>query len=75
MFYVRPAFRWQGLGRALLRQVAGIAARRGCGRLEWSALRWNQDALQFYAKLGATPLDEWVTFRMKEQEIRKLAQD
>jgi len=73
--YVRPAFRRQGLGRALLERVAGLAAQRCCGRLEWSALRWNQNALQFYANLGARQLDEWVTFRMNEQAIKRLAQD
>jgi GNAT superfamily N-acetyltransferase len=73
--YVRPAFRRQGLGRALLARLAGLAAQRHCGRFEWSALRWNQNALQFYANLGARQLDEWVTFRMNEQAIKRLAQD
>jgi len=71
--YVRPAFRRQGLGRALLERVAGLAAQRRCGRLEWSALRWNQNALQFYANLGAKQLDDWVMFRMNEQAIKRLA--
>jgi GNAT superfamily N-acetyltransferase len=73
--YARPAFRRQGLGRALLERIASLAAQRRCGRLEWSALRWNQNALQFYANLGAKQLDEWVTFRMNEQAIKDLAQD
>ncbi|MGO8675159.1 MAG: N-acetyltransferase family protein [Limisphaerales bacterium] len=73
--YVRPAFRRQGLGRALLVRVGRLAAERCCGRFEWSALRWNQNALQFYAKLGAKQLDEWVTFRMNEQAIKGLVKD
>ena len=73
--YVRPAFRRLGLGRALLGRVAGLAARHGCGRLEWSALRWNQNALEFYANLGAKQLDDWVVFRMNEQSVKRLARD
>jgi GNAT superfamily N-acetyltransferase len=73
--YVRPAFRQLGLGRALLARVARLAAQRCCGRFEWSALRWNQNALQFYANLGAKQLDEWVTFRMNDQAIKRLGED
>jgi GNAT superfamily N-acetyltransferase len=70
---VRPAYRRQGLGRALLERVADIGARRGCGRFEWSALHWNENALQFYQKLGARQLDEWVTLRMEAAAIKNLA--
>jgi GNAT superfamily N-acetyltransferase len=71
--YVRPAFRKQGIGSALLKQVAQIGARRGCGRFEWTALRWNETALAFYQKLGARVLDEWVVLRASAQGIRRLA--
>ena len=71
--YVRPAYRRLGLGRALLERVADIGARRGCGRFEWTALRWNANALEFYQKLGARQLDEWVTLRMDAAGIRTLA--
>jgi GNAT superfamily N-acetyltransferase len=71
--YVRPAYRRQGLGRALLERVADIGARRGCGRFEWSALRWNANALQFYQSLGARQLDEWVVLRVEGAAIRNLA--
>lgn len=70
---MRPAYRRQGLGRALLERVADIGARRGCGRFEWIALHWNENALQFYQKLGARQLDEWVTFRMEAAAIKNLA--
>ncbi len=73
--YVRPAYRRQGLGRALLERVADIGARRGCGRFEWTALRWNENALQFYQRLGARQLDEWVMLRMEAPAIRSLAQE
>jgi GNAT superfamily N-acetyltransferase len=71
--YVRPAYRRQGLGRALLERVTDIGARRGCGRFEWSALRWNANALQFYQSLGARQLDEWVVLRVEGAAIRSLA--
>ena len=70
---MRPAYRRLGLGRALLERVADIGARRGCGRFEWTALRWNANALEFYQKLGARQLDEWVTLRMDAAGIRTLA--
>jgi GNAT superfamily N-acetyltransferase len=72
--YVRPTFRQQGLGRALLDRVADIGAQQACGRFEWTALRWNQNALRFYANLGATRLDEWVMFRMDATGVRALAE-
>jgi GNAT superfamily N-acetyltransferase len=73
--YVRPAYRRQGLGRALLERVADIGAGRGCGRLEWTALRWNESALEFYRNLGARQLDEWVMLRMDAAAIRSLARE
>jgi len=72
--YVRPTFRQQGLGRVLLVEVANIGARHNCGRFEWTALRWNQNALRFYANLGAKSLDEWVMLRMDGTGVRALAQ-
>jgi len=72
--YVRPTFRQRGLGRALLERVADIGARRDCGRFEWRALRWNQNALGFYANLGAKQLDEWVMLRMDAPGLKALSQ-
>src|SRR5215831_6582092 len=62
--YVRPQFRKHGLGSALIKAVAGIGVEHGCGRFEWTALNWNKTALEFYDKLGATALDEWVLLRL-----------
>jgi GNAT superfamily N-acetyltransferase len=73
--YVRPTYRRRGLGRALLERVADIGAQRGCGRFEWSALRWNANALQFYQSLGARQLDEWVVLRVEGAAIRSLARE
>lgn len=72
--FVDPKFRRQGLGEALLARLATIAVERGCGRLEWSVLRWNELAIGFYQKLGARPLDDWVTYRLTGDSLGKLAQ-
>jgi GNAT superfamily N-acetyltransferase len=71
--YVRPPFRRQGLGRALIRAVARIGVERNCGRFEWTALNWNVNALEIYRKLGAQTMDEWVMLRMNAESLRKLA--
>ncbi|MFO7304362.1 MAG: GNAT family N-acetyltransferase [Gammaproteobacteria bacterium] len=72
--YVRPSFRGQGCGAALLRYLARLAVERGCGRFEWSVLNWNQRAIDFYERLGAKPLDEWTTYRVSGDALVRLAQ-
>jgi GNAT superfamily N-acetyltransferase len=72
--YVRPASRGRGVGKALLREVARVARDRGCGRLEWSVLNWNQPSIDFYLSLGARPMDEWTMYRLDELAIAKLAE-
>jgi GNAT superfamily N-acetyltransferase len=71
--YVRPAFRRQGLGRAMIEAVARIGAERNCGRFEWTALNWNKNALDFYQKLGAKMMDEWVLVRLNSEGLRRVA--
>jgi GNAT superfamily N-acetyltransferase len=71
--YVRPAIRKQGIGRALLDHVADIAAESHCGRMEWNALRWNENALRFYRGVGALELNEWVLLRMDAKSLNNLA--
>jgi GNAT superfamily N-acetyltransferase len=71
--FVRPEKRGKGYGRALLVRLAQIAKERGCGRMEWAVLDWNEPAIQFYRKLGATPMHEWTVFRLTDEEIAKLA--
>jgi GNAT superfamily N-acetyltransferase len=71
--YVRPTFRRQGLGRAMIEAVARIGAERNCGRFEWTALNWNKNALDFYRKLGAQMMDEWVLVRMNSEGLRRVA--
>ena len=71
--FVRPEDRGKGYGRALLIHLAKIARDRGCGRMEWAVLDWNEPAIQFYHKLGAKPMDEWTVFRLTRDGIAKLA--
>lgn len=71
--FVRPNMRGKGYGRALLERLAQIAQERGCGRMEWAVLDWNDPAIQFYRKLGAEPMNEWTVFRLTQDGIAKLA--
>jgi GNAT superfamily N-acetyltransferase len=73
--YVRPAFRGEGIGEAMLKRIAKLAVERGCGRFEWSVLDWNQRAVEFYKALGAEPLNEWTMFRVSGDSLIRLAQD
>jgi GNAT superfamily N-acetyltransferase len=71
--FVNPEKRGNGYGRALLVELAKIARDRGCGRMEWAVLNWNEPAIKFYRALGAKPMDEWTVFRLTPEEIAKLA--
>ena len=71
--FVKPENRGKGYGRALLVELARIARDRGCGRMEWAVLDWNEPAIKFYRSLGAKPMDEWTVFRLTRDEIAKLA--
>ena len=71
--FVRPEQRKHGIGRALLRALARIAEERGCGRMEWAVLDWNEPALRFYKSLDARQMNEWIIHRLTPVEIAKLA--
>lgn len=71
--FVNPELRGKGIGKKLLKQLAQIAKERNCGRLEWSVLDWNKDAIDFYVSIGAKPNDEWTTYRMNEKTIAEFA--
>lgn len=62
--YVRPRLRACGIGKAMLQRVARLALERGCGRLEWSVLDWNQPAIDFYTTIGAVPMEDWTIYRL-----------
>jgi GNAT superfamily N-acetyltransferase len=72
--YVRPEHRRGGIGRIVMEHLAGIALDRGHVRLEWVALDWNEPALNFYEKLGARRLDDWLIHRLEKDEIKRLAE-
>ncbi|WP_192456254.1 GNAT family N-acetyltransferase [Musicola keenii] len=72
--YVSPHCRGKGAGKALLQHIARLAVARGCGRLEWSVLDWNQPAIDFYDSLGAAPQNEWIRYRLEGDSLRKAAQ-
>lgn len=71
--YVRPSYRGKGYGKALLIKLAQIAVTRGCGRLEWACLDWNQPSIDFYRSLGAVPMDEWTVYRVSGKTLEKMA--
>jgi GNAT superfamily N-acetyltransferase len=72
--FVRPEYRRQGVGKALISTVAKIAVDRGCGRLEWSVLEWNQNAIEFYQSLGATVLPDWKICRLTGETLTKFGE-
>lgn len=71
--FVRPEERGRGAGRALLRELARIAMRRGCGRMEWTVLDWNAPSIGFYERLGAELKREWILTRLTGEPLRRLA--
>jgi GNAT superfamily N-acetyltransferase len=73
--YVRPEHRRGGIGRAVMEHLARLTLERGHVRLEWVALDWNEPALNFYEKLGARRLDDWIIHRLERDGIKQLAED
>jgi GNAT superfamily N-acetyltransferase len=71
--FVDESYRGRGFGRALLSHVAGLAKKRGCGRLEWAVLDWNEPAIKFYKNFGAMPMSEWTVFRVTGERLEQLA--
>ena len=72
--FVLEEYRHKGYGKGLLKILARIAVKRGCGRLEWWCLDWNRPSIDFYLSLGAKPMDEWTTYRITGDTLKKLAQ-
>jgi GNAT superfamily N-acetyltransferase len=70
--YVRPLFRKRGLGRQLMEAVAQVGVERECGRYEWMALDWNENALEVYRRLGAREMSEWVLLRMNRAQLQQM---
>lgn len=72
--FVLPECRGKGYGKALLKKLAAIAVERGCGRLEWSCLDWNQPSIDFYLSLGAKRMDDWTTYRMAGEALKEFGE-
>ena len=72
--YVKPEYRHKGYGKGLLKKLAQIAIERGCGRLEWWCLDWNQPSIDFYLSLGAEPMEDWTVYRIAGDTLQKLAE-
>lgn len=73
--YVTPAVRGRGVGKAMLRHLAGLAVAAGCGRMEWSVLDWNAPAIAFYESVGARPQSEWTVYRLTGDALSAFAAD
>ena len=71
--FILPEYRGKGHGKALLKELAKITVERGCGRLEWCCLDWNQPSIDFYLSLGAKPMDDWTIYRMTGDELMNFA--
>ena len=71
--YILPEYCGRGYGKATLRELARIAVSRGCGRLEWCCLDWNQPSIDFYLSLGAKQMDEWTTYRLTGETLARFA--
>ena len=73
--YVHPAYRGKGYGRMFLRQLAQVALKRGCERMEWSCLDWNESSIRFYKSIGAQPMEGWTVFRLDGEGLELLADE
>ena len=71
--FVEPAHRGRGHGKGLLVALARLAVERGCGRVEWSVLNWNEPSIQFYLRLDAHRMDEWTVYRLEGDALTRLA--
>ena len=72
--FVLPESRGEGVGRELLASLARLAIERGCARMEWAVLNWNEPAIGFYTRLGAEPMNEWTVYRLSGEKLNELAQ-
>ena len=73
--FVLADHRGRGVGRALLAHLAHLAVERGCGRLEWAVLNWNQEAIRFYERVGAKPNSEWTVYRLTGEALSALGRE
>lgn len=72
--YILPEYRGKGYGKAILKKLAAIAVERGCGRMEWVCLDWNQPSIDFYLSLGAQPMSDWTLYRLTGDALAQLSE-
>lgn len=72
--FIREEFRGRGYGKALFKELSKIAVERECDRFDWVVLDWNVDAIDFYKSWGATPMDDWVVFRLQGEALKRSAE-
>jgi GNAT superfamily N-acetyltransferase len=72
--FVLPEYRGKGYGKALLKRLAQTTVERGCGRLEWACLDWNRPSIDFYRSVGAIPMDDWTTYRLTGETLKRFAE-
>ena len=72
--FVRPRFRKNGIGKALLTYLAKVAVEKNCGRYQWQVLDWNTPAIDFYKSLGASVMTEWLTMRASGENLHRMAE-
>ena len=72
--YVMPEYRGKGHGKALLKRLAQITLERGCGRVDWQCLDWNERSIAFYRSLGAETLDDWTGYRLSGKTLEEMAE-
>ena len=70
--FVMPEYRGKGYGKGLLTALARITVQRGCGRLEWACLNWNQPSIDFYLSMGAVPMNDWKVYRITGDRLQEL---
>lgn len=71
--YIKESHRGKGYGKAILQELARLAAERGCGRLEWQCLDWNKPSIDFYLSLNARPMNDWTVYRLTGDALLNLA--
>ena len=72
--YVRPEYRRQGFGRAMLKKLAKITRDQGFERLEWCCLNWNKSSIAFYLSIGADPMKDWTTYRLSGESLKSVSE-
>lgn len=72
--FIKEEYRYKGYGKAILKRLADIAVDLKCGRMEWVCLNWNRPSIDFYTSIGAKPMSDWTTYRLDEEDIRRLSE-